>query len=164
MSTCLFHHSVLDPSGLRRHGAHHDGKAPQPGERHRVVLEEPEHALLGHRLHQRGHARGGREEVPGHRHQGEDLFGSTARPPHPDVFGPGEIFSPADAAEIRLQYREWGIRLCKSFVSDSTKEQDERAGCIFRFLLEAYFYVFTVKPYCVYLGSGNARLPLLYTS
>ena len=78
--------------------------------------------------------------------------------PHPDVF------SPADAAEIRLQYREWGIRLCKSFVSDSTKEQDERAGCIFRFLLEAHFDVFTVKQYCVYLGSGNASLPLLYTS
>lgn len=63
--------SVSDPSGLCRHGTHHDRKAPQPGERHRVVVEESEHALLGHRLHQRGDARGGREEVPCHSHQGE---------------------------------------------------------------------------------------------
>lgn len=68
---CLCVFSVSDPSGLCRHRTHHDREAPQPGERHRVVVEESEHALLGHRLHQRGDARGGREEVPGHSHQGE---------------------------------------------------------------------------------------------
>ena len=35
-----------------------------------MVLEEPEHALLGHWLNLWIHARGGREEVPGHSHQG----------------------------------------------------------------------------------------------
>lgn len=41
------------------------------GEWHRVELEEPEHAVLGHRIHFRRHARGGREALLGHRHQGE---------------------------------------------------------------------------------------------
>lgn len=62
--------SLSDPSGLCWHWAYHDWEAPQPGEWHRVVLEESKHALLGHWLHQRGNARRRREEVPRHSHQG----------------------------------------------------------------------------------------------
>lgn len=39
-----------------------------------MVLEKPEHAVLGHRLNQRSHARGGREAIPRHGHQGVCLF------------------------------------------------------------------------------------------
>ena len=41
-----------------------------------MVLEEPEHSVLGYRLNLRLDARGGREEVSGHRHQGEDSMNS----------------------------------------------------------------------------------------
>jgi len=35
--------SVPDTSGLHRHREHHDREAPQPGQWHRVVMEEPQH-------------------------------------------------------------------------------------------------------------------------
>ena len=41
------------------------------GEWERVVLEESEHSVLGHWIHLRLNARGGREEVPGDGDQGE---------------------------------------------------------------------------------------------
>ena len=41
------------------------------GQRQRVVVEEPEHVVLGHRVHLGVDAGGGREEVPGHGHQGK---------------------------------------------------------------------------------------------
>lgn len=41
------------------------------GQRQRVVVEEPEHVVLGHRVHLGVDAGGGREEVPGHCHQGK---------------------------------------------------------------------------------------------
>ena len=41
------------------------------GERQRMVLEEPEHVVLGHWVHLRVDAGGGREAVLGHGHQGK---------------------------------------------------------------------------------------------
>lgn len=63
-------YSVPDSLGLCRHRTYNDREASQPGERYWMVLEEPQHIVLGHRLHQWGYARGGWEEVPSHCHQG----------------------------------------------------------------------------------------------
>lgn len=106
----LFVHSVSDSSGLCWYWTHHDREASQPGEWHRVVVEKPEHAVLGHWFHQRSDAWGGWKEVPCDCHQGETYI--------------------VVAHVINTVWHQYGWKICLDFVSLCKTKQYKLIRCV----------------------------------